>query len=132
MFGYDNKKHASFLLTDPGADNKQIRLFKADTAIEITAVSVVSRDAQGAGSAGNFTLLNYGTSGTAVAGTITTAVGGTASADRLAAGVPSAATVSDGTLSSGQWVVLDYQETGDWVEGLVTVDITYVNGVGAS
>lgn len=131
-FGYDQQKHVVALVTDPGADNKQIRLFKAETAIEITAVNVVSRDAQGAGSAGNFTLLNYGTSGTAVAGTITSAVGGTAVADRLAAGVPGAATLVDGTLSSGQWVVLDYQETGDWVEGLVTVDITYVNGVGAA
>lgn len=131
-FGSDNVKQVSVVITDPGADNKQIRLFKADQASEIVGVYVTARDAQGAGSAGNFAIHNYGTAGTALGGTIASAVGGTAVADRLAAGTPATATLVDGTLADGDWVVLDYQETGDWVEAAVTVNIHYVSGIGAA
>ena len=44
---------------------------------------------------------------------------------------PSAGTVIEGTLAQGEWLVLDYQETGDFVEQIVTINLDVVYGVGA-
>lgn len=131
-FGFDNVKHVTAVITDPGADDKKIPLFRADQRCELKRISVTARDAQGAGSAGQFSVFNMGTSGTAVAGTVGSA-GGTAVADRLSAGVPKTVTLTAGQtdVGAGEWLVLDYQETGDWVEGSVTVHLEYVDGIGA-
>lgn len=134
MFGSENVETIVRVVADPGADNKQLHLWRAPRACEVKTAYIVSRDAQGAGSAGEFTLHNYGTAGTAIkstGGTIVATLGGTASAARLAAGVPKAGTIVEGTLAEGEWVVLDYQETGDWVESAVLVQFDVVYGVGA-
>jgi len=134
MFSSEVKRAYTFHITDPGADDKQIHLWRAPEACEIKSAYIVARDAQGAGSAGQFALHNYGTAGTAIkasGGTVAAAKGGTATADRLSAGTPEAYTISEGTMAAGEWLVLDYQETGDWVEALVTIVIEVVPGVAA-
>lgn len=131
MFGSDNVHSMTVVVGDPGADNKQIHLWRAPDAAEILRAYIAPQNVQNAGSAGAFRLYNYGTSGTAVAGTVTNSLGGTATASILAAGVPVAYTLSEGTFTAGQWLTLDYQETGDWVEGNVSITFDYVLGIGA-
>lgn len=134
MFGSENIETISRVITDPGADDKQIHLWRAPRACEVKSAYIVARDAQSAGSAGEYTLQNFGTAGTAIkstGGTIVSTLGGTAAAARLAAGVPEAGTIVEGTLAEGEWVVLDYQETGDFVESAVLVQFDVVYGVGA-
>jgi len=131
MFGSDNVQSMTVLVPDPGADNKQIPLWRAPAACEILRAYCTVQNAQGAGSAGEFALLNYGTSGTAVSGTVAAALGGTATASRLSANTPAAYTISEGTMASGQWLTLDYQETGDFTEGMVSITWDYVLGIGA-
>lgn len=131
-FGYDDVKSVVFKLTDPGADNKQIHIWRAPQACEILRGYIACQNAQAAGSAGAFQIENWGTAGTATAGTIFASKGGTAASDRLSAETPYALTLSEGTLAAGEWVVLDYQETGDWVEQQVTIVFDYIDGVGAA
>lgn len=134
MFGRDNIQTVVFKLADPAADDKQYHVWRAPAACEVLHAYIVSRDAQGAGSAGEFTLQNWGTAGTAIkssGGTVVATLGGTASAARLAAGTPKAGTLVEGTVAEGEWLVLDYQETGDWVEGSITYVFDYVLGIGA-
>ena len=122
-------------LTDPGADNKQIHVWRAPRACEVVRAYIAVQNAQGAGSAGEFTLQNWDTAGTAIkssGGTIVATLGGTASASRLSAATPSAGSVVEGTMAAGEWVVCDYQETGDWVEQHVTITFDVVYGVGAN
>jgi hypothetical protein len=133
-FGSEQVYTITRVLSDPGADNKQYHLWRAPAACEVKRAYIVSRDAQGAGSAGEFTLQNWGTAGTAIkssGGTVVATLGGTASAARLAAGTPKAGTLVEGTLAAGEWLVLDYQETGDWVESAVVIQFDVVYGVGA-
>lgn len=132
MFGSNNVKTITYHLADPGADNKQYHVFRAPKALEFIRGYIICRDAQGAGSAGAFEWQNWGTAGTSVAGTVFTSAGGTASGSRLSAETPSALTVSEGTMAEGEWLVLDYQETGDWVENTVSFTLDYVLGVGAT
>lgn len=130
-FGSNIVHSFSAKITDPGADDKQLHIFRAPTALEILRAYIVVQNAQGAGSAGEFALHIYDTAGTGLAGTVAAAKGGTASAARLSAETPAAFTISEGTLSAGQWLVVDYQETGDWVEQQVTIVFDYVLGIGA-
>ena len=118
-------------VTDPGADDIQRLVWKAPKACEVISASISAQSAQGAGSAGEFMLLNYGTAGTANEGTVVSAMGGTAAASRLGALTPAAGTISEGTLAEDAYVVLDYQETGDFVEGHVTIVLEVVYGIGA-
>jgi hypothetical protein len=37
--------------------------------------------------------------------------------------------VVEGTLASGEWLVLDYQETGDWVEASVRIQLDVIYGI---
>jgi len=135
-FGNDNVKHIIATISDPGATGKKILLFKAPSRISIRSATIASSNAQGAGSAGNFELQNFGTAGTAIkagaAGTIAAAAGGTASSARLAANTPGAFTIGKPDVASGEYVYCAYTETGDFVEGLVTIDISYVDGLGGA
>lgn len=135
-FGNDNVKHAIAHIADPGATGKKILLFKAPHRISIRSATIASSNAQGAGSAGNYELQNFGTAGTAIksgaAGTIAAAKGGTASADRFAANTPVAFTIGKPDVAEGEYVYCAYTETGDFVEGLVTIDIAYVDGLGGA
>jgi hypothetical protein len=130
-FGYLSRVPLSFVIGDPGADDRQIHLFKAPAYSTILNAWIQVAVAQGAGSAGEFMLQNWGTVGTSIkasGGTIAAALGGTAAASRLSADTPTAFTISAGELAEGEWVVLDYQETGDWTEGAVSVHFDLVVG----
>ena len=131
MFGSDQIKSITVVIADPAADNKQIHLWKAPNECTILSANIVCQNAQGAGSAGSFALHNFGTAGTAVGGTVAAALGGTAAASRLSASTPAAYTISDGYLEDGEWLVLDYQEVGDWVEQNVSITWDYVTGKGS-
>lgn len=131
-FGYDDVKSVVFRVSDPGADNKQLHVWRAPQACEILRGYIACQGAQAAGSAGAFQLENWGTAGTATAGTIFSAAGGTAVSARMSAETPYPLTLVEGTLAAGEWVVLDYQETGDWVEVGVTICFDYIDGVGAA
>lgn len=130
MFGSNTVQSMSVIVGDPAADNKQIPLWRAPVAAEILRAYVTVQNAQGSGSAGTFALLNYGTGGTAVSGTVAAGKGGTAVAARLSALTPTAYTLTDGTLAAGEWLVLDYQEVGDFTEGNVAINFDYVLGLG--
>lgn len=132
MFGDYQEHSMSVVVGDPGADDKQIFLWRAPKAVEIKRAYIVTANSQGAGSAGEFMLQYWTSAGTpALSGTVAAALGGTASSSRLTAELPVAYTISEGTLAAGQWLVLDYQETGDFVEGTVSIVWDYVIGVGA-
>ncbi len=124
----------SVIFGDPGADDKQIHLFRtpANQPIEILAAFITVQNAQASGSAGEFQLEDWGTDGTSVEGTIAVAIGGTAVGPRIAASTPEPYVLTDGTVAAATWVVLDYQETGDFVEQQVTVTIEYIVGFGAN
>lgn len=134
MFGDLNVETVVVTVTDPGADDKQMHVWRAPMACEVLRAYVVARDAQGAGSAGEYTLQNWGTAGTAIktsGGTVVSTLGGTAAGVRLAAETPKAGTVIEGTVATGEWLVLDYQETGDFVEARVIFTFDVVYGIGA-
>lgn len=135
MFGSDNIQSMTVLVADPGADAKSIALWRAPAAAEILRAYITVQNAQGAGSAGNFALHNFGTGGTAIkssGGTVAAGKGGTATADRLSAATPVAYTLSEGTMASGEWLYLQYEEVGDFVEGLVSISFDYLLGIAAS
>ncbi len=135
MLGYERPVPICINVTDPGAD-KAVPLFRAPKACEIVRVRLVA-DTTTAAATDNYydmRLLNYGTAGTAVAGTITNyANGGTAGAGTAGwtANTAKAPTVVEGTLSEGQWVVLDYNEEGTVAPGRLTVQFDVIYGVGA-
>ena len=116
---------------DPGADAKSIMLWRAPAACEILRAYISVQNAQGAGSAGEFALHNFGTAGTSVSGTVAAAKGGTATASRLSAATPAAYTLTEGTMASGEFLFCQYEETGDFVEGVVSITWDYVLGIGA-
>ncbi len=132
--GSEDTKVFTTVITDPGADDKQIHLFRvpANQPLEIISAALVVQNAQGSGSAGTFELQDWGTSGTAIEGTIAAGIGGTAAAARISASTPAAYVLTDGTLDAGDWVVLDYQEDTAWVEQHVTVIVEYRLGFGAN
>ena len=129
---YDRPETVVINVLDPSADDQQFMVWRAPRACEVISAYASSMVAQTAGSAGEFTLLNYGTAGTAVEGTVVNTIGGTASASRLPALTPVAGTINEGTIAAGDVVVMDYQETGDWVEGVVTIVLEVVWGIGAN
>lgn len=128
-FGSRNVKTFTVLVSDPGADNKQITLLRAPQHLTITKMWLTTQNAQGAGSAGAFEIQNWGTAGTAVVGTVFSSLGGTGTAVRLSAGVSAAGVAVDNTIAPNEIVRLDYQETGDWVEGIVTIEFHIVDGL---
>lgn len=129
---YTQRQVISTVISDPAADDQRIHVFKAPIAGEILSASIVCQDAQGSGSAGTFQLENWGSAGTAISGTIAVGLGGTAAGVRLSAETPAAYTITQGTLSAGDWVVVDYQEDTAWVEANVTINIEVVWGIGAN
>lgn len=133
-FPFMNPPVVQYHLTDPGSDDEQIALLRAPARMTIRNAYVWLESAQASGSAGAFTVLNYGTGGTAVkagdAGTVVATLGGTGTAVRMAAGTPIAGSVVSGEVLAGEWVILDYQETGDFVEGVVTIVLDAVYGQG--
>lgn len=113
-FAYYDKQVVSVLLADPGADDKQIYLYKAPENMQVESAYLQVSTAMTSSAAFTAALHLYDTAGTAVAGTVAVAIGGTA--DPVAADTPEAWTISSGNMTTGQWLVLDYQEEGTgWV-----------------
>ena len=132
MFGRNNIQTVVYTVNDPGADNKQLHMWRAPMACEILNAYIVSQVTQTSSTAGEFALHNFGTAGTAIkstGGTIAASPCGTAAV--LTAETPKAYTITEGTLAEGEWVVLDYQENGDFTEVNVVIVFDYVLGIGA-
>ena len=135
MIGYLNPKTVTVVISDPGADNyyKIMRVPSRMDKIEIISAWAESDTTVtlGNGTGIALTLYNYGTAGTAVqtAGTLTSALGGTAVT--WTAANPKSFTVSEGTMTASQYLVLKYDETGTVAPLNITVGIEYVDGVGA-
>lgn len=113
-----------------GAETAHV--MKAPKGMTVTGAYAVAEVAQNAGTAVTFTLENWGTAGTASAGTVVPTLGGTATASRLSALVPSSGT-PDSTnkyIDEGEWLVLAVAEEGaGWVAGdAFTYTINYVIG----
>lgn len=134
MFGYDNVKTVSVMVSDPGAD-ASIPIWKVPsrlTKVEIITASALcdTTIADGVGTCFTLRLLDYGNAGTAVAGTVSATLGAAGTGD-WTANIPRAFTISEGTLDGGDWVVLYYNETGTVAPKNILVQIDYVSGVGA-
>lgn len=118
--------------TDWQADDVIAVLFRAPSAafggaITILEAYATNQAATGAGTSFDLTLLNYGTGGTAVSGTISNAIGGTASP--WAAGVPINFTITDGKVEAGEYVVVSKNEVNSSDPTRCVVTIHYVMGV---
>ena len=135
MFGSENVKVLSYLIDADPTGEETFHLMKAPRALTVLAVRVVSELTMNDGTAWLIRLENWGTSGTAVEGTISANVGGTAAASVLTALTPVAATLTtaQARVDAGEWLVLHYTEEGaGWVTGdRINVVIEYVDGLGA-
>lgn len=129
MFASQNTKSVLFSVAyDPAADETW-PVFRAPKALEITAVYATVANDVSASTANYFTvqLLNGDTDGTGTAA-LTAAIGGTAGWTGL---TPKAGTVSEGTLAAGEVVLASYDETGTGTFTQITIQIDYVDGLGA-
>lgn len=126
MFGaYEKRSMVAHLNYDPAADDF-IPIFVAPQQIEIVAATVVVANDVSAHTANYFDLALYnggtaGTAVTAIAGTI----GGSAGWTGL---LPTAFTVSNGTVTAGQVVTLHYNENGTGTFGSMIVQLDYYTG----
>lgn len=120
---------------DPGATDEIFYRFKAPRDLTVLSAYMVAEQTQNAGTAVTLRLENWGTAGTSVEGTVTTALGGTATASRLTARTPATATVntSEDYIDQGEWLVVRYAEEGaGWISGdRFTFTFNYVIGLGA-
>ena len=129
MFASQNVKSVVFdVAYDPAAD-EIYPLWVAPKAVEIVSAYATVANDVAANTANYFTvaLRNGGSDG---AGTtaIADAIGGTAGWTGL---TPKAFTISEGTLAAGDVVEAVYDETGTGTFGQLTVQIDYVDGIGA-
>lgn len=136
VFGYDNQYSMSVIISDPAGD-KSLPVWQvpsAVTKIEILEAEVLSDTALSAGTVNGraISLLNGGTAGDGtdtIAAAVGTATGGTHAA--WTANTPKAFTISEGTMTAGQWLVVKYDETGTDAPLNIVVNWTYVHGIGA-
>lgn len=131
MFG-GKTKVVSVMFPDPTAD-EVLAILKApaDHAITIEDAYVVIAGGLSASTANfvNCNLQNAGTSGTA-----TTVISGSAPGTAgLADNVASQMAITDGSgqLTAGQWLHLNYAETGTVAPSTITVVVEYVDGAGS-
>lgn len=133
MFGYDNVHSVTVCMSDPTADTAGaiFRVPSRLTKIEILeAWASIDTAISGSGTTVVLRLLDYGTAGTAVAGTVSATLGGTATGD-WTADTPRTFTISEGTMDASDYLMLSYDETGTVAPLNITVGIAYVSGVGA-
>ena len=133
MHGSENVKVANLVIdSDPGGTDEIFYLMKAPRALTVLRVDVASEQANGAGTAIQARLENWGTAGSAVAGTICAYVGGTTVGARLSARSPSAGTLTNTQqyIAKDAWLVVRYgEEGGGWQSGdRLTVAVQYVDG----
>ena len=133
MFGYDNVRSQVIALSDLGADGT-VPIWKTPTRatkVEILEASVVLSDAiAGVGTAIYLKLLDMGAAGTLLAGTVSAVLGATGTGDWTAR-VPRNFTISEGTLDGGDWLAVDYEETGTVAWDNMILTVSWVSGVGA-
>jgi hypothetical protein len=115
-------------LEDAAADESWL-VWRAPMAVEVKRAYAVTTAATGASGTNYFSvqLQNGGADGTG-SSAVTAAIGGTGG---WAADTPVAATVSEGTLASGDWLKIVYDEEGTVTPGDVTLTLDYVLGIGA-
>lgn len=126
MFGSQNTKILTFAIDfDPNSDD-QLYLFKAPQQMEIVSASFACNNAVAASTA-NYFNLQIKNGGTAFSGTalITNSIGGTPGFSAL---TPVDFTISNGTVTAGQTVYLDYDETGTGTFTAGVVQINYRDG----
>lgn len=123
----------SIPVADPGADDKQIFLYKAPSDSQGGGVRVASAWAEngvalaGAGTTFTYQLLKYASNGTVCNGTVSNILG---SDTQWAAEVPQAFTIdsSYSFLDAGEYLVLDYQELNAGNPTLSTVGVNLMVG----
>lgn len=129
MFASQNTKSVCVAIDyDPAAD-EVIPLWRAPKACEITGAYATVVNDVGADTANyfNLSLRNGGSAGTA-----TTALGGSIGGTGGWTGLtPVSFTISEGTLAAGDVVTLNYDETGTGTFTEVTIQLDYVDGLGA-
>jgi len=133
MFGYDNVHPVVVTISDPQGDGTLI-VFKIpsrwDKAELLSGYAVSDTTiTKGSGTGIALRLLDMGSTGTAVSGTMTSSLGGTDVT--WTQHVPKALTVSEGTIDASDYIGLVYDETGTVAPLNITVQLDFVNGVGA-
>ncbi len=127
--------HTITVQADPGGDGEMFVGFKAAAGLTILNVYGYAEQTQNDGTAIQMRLENWGQGGTAVEGTITAYLGGTASGARLTARTPATATIDSAQdyIDSGDWIMARYEEEGaGWIAGdRMSLTFSYVYGVGA-
>jgi len=114
MFGYDFVTPVTVAISDPQADGTLV-VFKVpsrwDKAELLSAWAVTDTTiTKGSGTGIALRILDYGSTGTAVSGTMSASLGGTAVT--WTTDVPKDFTISEGTIDGGDYVVITYDETG--------------------
>lgn len=133
MFGYDNVRVQTNVLSDPTQDGTFLlfRVPSRNSKAEILSAVAWSDTTVTLGSGTGFalTLYDMGSAGTAIGGTISAALGGTAVT--WTANQPKAFTISEGTIDGGDYVGVLYNEEGTIAPLNITIQVDWVNGVGA-
>ena len=133
MFGYDAVRSQVVVLSDPTADGT-FNIWRAPsraTKVEILSAYAISDTAiSGVGTVITLRLLDMGSEGTALGGTVSATLGAAGTGD-WSAKVPRAFTISEGTLDGGDWLAVDYEETGTVAPLNITIQVDWVSGVGA-
>ena len=133
MFGYDNVHSVVVALSDLTADGT-VPIWRVPS--RMTKIEVISAEAlldtaiSGTGTTVVLQLVDMGTAGTTLGGTVCSALGGTATGD-WTANTPRSFTVSEGTMDATDWLAVTYDETGTVAPLNMVIQIDYVSGVGA-
>lgn len=134
MFGYDNARSQSVVIADPTADGT-FNIWKSPS--RLSKIEILSGWAQcdttisaGVGTAFTLRLLDMGTAGTAIGGTVSATLGAAGTGD-WTANIPRAFTISEGTLTGGHYLAVIYDETGTVAPKNITIGWEWVGGIGA-
>ena len=128
-FGSQLERHVvAYMDHDPAADDV-LPVFRAAKDCEILRAYAIVTNAVAASTDNYFALnlLNGGSAGTATTA-ISGTIGGTAGWTAL---LPVNFTVSQGTLTAGDVVTVNYDETGTGTFGSMVIQLDVVDGIGA-
>lgn len=126
MFGGMNTKSVVVSFDyDPAADDEMV-IWRVPATCEIIGAYATTANDVAASTANYFSvsLVNGGTAGSGTA-SIATGVGGTAGWTGLS---PKSFTISNGTVTAGQVVKANYDETGTGTFAQVTIQLDYLIG----
>ena len=133
MFGYDDVKTVSVVISDPTSDATYpiLRVPTRMTKIEVLRAwaEVDTTITLGSGTGIALTLLVYGSEGTGLEGTVSSILGGTTIT--WTAETPKTFSLSDGTMDADEYLRVKYDESGTVAPLNITIGIDYVSGVGA-